>query len=314
MPTPSARNKRIQWLVIALMALCAAPMLDLAVRVDLDQLAVSWRWLMISRAISSALFSVSSGMMLLLSFWVGLGRQPIFNRLLGGVVGAAYVSFWPGLLTEIEFASSLPPEFSYPWEEHATSVLMHVAMVALCGAAFMTLRTWWKLDPTPSPSSEVAGKIQFSLLAVLFVMAGSAVVMGGVRASRSSLNEMEDVTVTGIVVVLSICFANALGATFAALSPNAVRRNCLTAIGTSLLLGIAISLATRQDQNEWWFVEGSLQGIVPAAIVILSLLVVRSTGCRLVRKFSNSTDSNDRRGEGSNVTSEQKNSTRIFTD
>jgi hypothetical protein len=286
MPTPSARNKRIQLLVIALMVLSASPMLGLALLVDMDQPAASWCRLVASEAISSALLSASNGTLLLLSFWVGLGRQSIFKRLLGGVVGAAYVSFWPGLVTEIQWLS-LPPEISYPWEEHATSVLMDMAAVALFGAAFMALRKWWKLDPTPSPKSEVAGKAQFSLLVVLLVMAGSAVVMGGVRASRDSLHGMGDATVTTIVVVFLIYIANAVGATFAALSPNAVRRNCLTALGTSLLLGVAISLATGQE-NGWWFVAGdSLQGVVPAAIVILSLLVVRSTGYRLVRKPSN---------------------------
>ncbi len=301
---PYARNKRILWLVIALMTLCAAPMLELVLCVDVDQPGLTWRQLMVSRAISSALFSVPSGVLLLLSFWVGLGRQSIFKRLLGGVVGAAYVAFWPGLVAEIAW-SSLPPEISYPWEEHATSVLMNLAAVAVFSAAFMTLRTWWQLDPTPSCHAEVTGKTQFSLLAILCVMAGSAVVMAGVRASRNALNEMQEATVTTIVVVFSIYLANAVGAMFAALSPHAVRRHCLTALGTSLLLGVAASLATGQDQNEWWFVEGSLLGMAPAAIVILSLLVVRSTGYRLVRKSSNNTFSDDRRNEATTLTADE---------
>lgn len=293
MPMPFARNKRILWLVIALMVLCAAPLLELALRVDLDQPGLTWRRLMISRAVSSALDSVPSGVLLLLSFWVGLGWQPIFKRLLGGVLGATYVSFWPELVNRIEW-SKLPPGISVPWEEHATSVLANIAVVALFGAAFMTLRRWWKVDPTPIPPAEVAGKTQFSLPAILLVMAGSAVVMAGVRASRNSMDETQDATVTAYVVVLSLYFANLVGTTFAALSSHGVRRHCLMALGTSLLLGVAMAIATAQDENEWWYVEGSLPGLVPATIVILSLLVVRSAGYRMVRQSSNKMHSDDR--------------------
>lgn len=289
MPPPAARRRRIQWLVIALMALSAAPMLELALPLDAYQPVLS-------EAIRTALFATSNGTMLLLSFWVGLGRQSIFRRLLGGVMGAAYISVWPGLLMEISFAS-LPAEITYPWEEHASSALMNLAVVAGFGAAFMALRRWWKLDPTPSPSAAVAGKTQFSLLAILFVMAGSAVVMGGVRASRNTLNEMEETTATTIVVVLTIYFANAVGAAFAALRPSAVRRHCLTAFGTSLLLGVAISLATGEDQYGAGLAGGALLGAVPATIMMLSLLVVRSTGYRLVRKSASLIHSDERRNE-----------------
>jgi hypothetical protein len=283
MPMTSVRNNRLLWLVVALMVVSAAPLLEPVLCLGIDETPRSWEQLMVSRTISSALTSVPIGLLLTLSFWVGMGRQSIFKRLLGGLVGTAYVSFWPELLSRIEW-SKLPPGITVPWEEHVTRVLANVVIVALFGAAFMALRRWWKLDRAPSTRAEVAGKMQFSLLAILLVMTGSAVLMAGVRASRDSVSENGEGWVTTVVVLVALCFANLVGAAFAALSPYAVRRYCLMALGTSALLGIAMAIATGEDENSWWYVDGSLPGLVPAAIVILSLLAVRSAGYRLVRK------------------------------
>lgn len=297
MPIPFVRNHRLLWLVVALMVVSAAPLLEPVLCLGIDEVAQSWEQRMVSRTISVALTSVSVGVLLTLSFWVGMGGQSIFKRLLGGVVGATYVSFWPELLNRIEW-SKLPPGISVPWEEHATGVLLNVVVVLLFGAAFMTLRRWWKFDQTPSTRAEVAGKMQFSLPAILLVMTGSAVLMAGVRASRESVSENGEGWVTTVVVLLALCFANLVGAAFAALSPYAVRLYCLMALGTSALLGIAMAIATGEDENSWWYVDGSLPGLVPAAIVILSLLVVRSAGYRLVRKGASEMLADDLREVG----------------
>lgn len=283
MSMPSAGNHRILWLVVALMVVSAAPLLEPVLCLGVDEPARSWEQRMTSRAISTVLSSAPIGVLLVLSFWVGLGRQSIFKRLFGGVLGAAYVSFWPELLNRIEW-SKLPLGISVPWEEHAIGVLMCIAVVVLFGAVFMLLRLWWKLELPPSPHAEVAGKMQFSLLTILLVMASSAALMGGVRASRDSMSETGEGTVTTLLVVAALYFANLMGAAFAALSPYAVRYYCLLALWTSALLGVSVAMATGEDESSWWYVDGSLRGIVPAAIVILSLLVVRSSGYRLVRK------------------------------
>jgi len=54
----------------------------------------------------------------------------------------------------------------------------------------------------------------------------------------------------------------------------------------SSLLGVAIAIAMRQDEFWWLFVGSMFIAIIPTATVVVSLLVVRSCGYRLVRRTS----------------------------
>ena len=121
----------------------------------------------------------------------------------------------------------------------------------------------------------------------MLVTAAAALVMGSVRAARQLTNVMEDATAPLMAIIAAIIAVTALAVTFAALLPGATTRLRLAALGASLLLGIAISLAAGNDESGGAFlVTGSLIGTVLATILMLSLLVVRSVGYRLVRKVS----------------------------
>jgi hypothetical protein len=273
-------HQKIQLLVVALLILCAAPMLELLVLAD------SGYWLQINWALSST--TIAS--LLLLSFWVGLGPQAIFKRLLGGILGGMYASFWPGLAMTIRFSSNADG-ISLAWEEHFTTILTGLFIVALFGTAFMVLRRWFRLAPSPPQLDVGTGRTQFSVLSVLLVMSATAAIMALVRLSRESMDRMESNAVVLDILELSTFFANTVGAVFAALGSQAVKRNCSLSLATSFLLGIALSVGTGADQSAWWLIAGGvLLGTVPTAIVIVSLLVVRSAGYRLVPNSSKQVD------------------------
>ena len=67
--------------------------------------------------------------------------------------------------------------------------------------------------------------------------------------------------------------------------PAGVRWNIGLVMVVAMLLGLVLAFATHDDQAAWWeFVGATFIGIIPTAMEVVSLLVVRSCGYRLVRR------------------------------
>ena len=80
-------------------------------------------------------------------------------------------------------------------------------------------------------------------------------------------------------------FVNTACAVFATLGFGNVRRNIALVLAVAVLLGVAAAIAMRTDTVSWWLFGGSiLIVVVPTLIVLVSLLVVRSCGYRLIRR------------------------------
>jgi hypothetical protein len=80
---------------------------------------------------------------------------------------------------------------------------------------------------------------------------------------------------------------NSICAAFAALGTGQIRLRIVLVLTVASLLGIALSLAGRFDQNDmfpWWMAPPMLMTVLSTAIVLGSLLVVRSCGYRLIPK------------------------------
>ena len=270
-----SHDTRIRRLVVPLLILCEAPLLSLLFPFNVYWIPLLW-----------ATSAVPVGALLTLSFWVGMGQRSPLIRLIWGTLGATYVaacSAAPELLNCV--ISSDDISLGSP-RDYLLRVPPYIAVVAIFGGMFMLIGRYWRLVVAADRDSTVTSKSQFSILNLLLLTAAAAILMAMIRESRSAANVQSFYgMIVTTVLGFSIYFCNTACAAFAALSPTPIKRNCALVICVSALLGIAISLASGQDRIGWWLVAGgSLISIVPTAVVLVSLLCVRSAGYRLIRE------------------------------
>ncbi len=120
-----------------------------------------------------------------------------------------------------------------------------------------------------------------TLAAIAFALVHAA------RGDGASLDSAETVY-SRSAKELIVCFAlfvNTACAVPATLQAGSALRSVMMSLLVSVLLGLAVTFSLRHDSFAWWLVAGgTLIAVVPTAIVIVSLLVVRSCGFRLMRK------------------------------
>lgn len=264
---------RIRWLVSALMASCTLPLVGALVPVSIPWMPLLW-----------ATFTPPAGVMLTLSFWIGLGNAPFLARLIAGVVGAVYIFLslvTANVARQLLSGGRLEGNFSM-YVAQAASI---AATVAVLSGIFMILRRWWTLQPAIASDAATAPKSQFSILYVLLLTAAVAILLTLVRVSRDSL-AASDSSLIAVNILGIVAFAvNAVCASFAALRPMTIRRNCILVLIVAYLLGIALSFGANHDLYSWVLIAfGPIISVLPTAILLGSLLVVRSTGYRLLRK------------------------------
>ena len=267
---------RLRALVITHLALGVLPVAGFLVPPGNRYLALKW-----------ALIAVGFGQLMVLSFWVGMSTVKGVLRLVGALCGTAYVV--AGLL----LAESLSPYSTGPTRltEYVTLYVglfsvYSLVVFLLAGVFWLIRRSSTELRLVADPNGLVApARFQYSVLHILIVMAFVSVVLGLVRSARVAdvPNAWHNVDALMIITF----FVNSICAAFAALGTGQIRLRIALVLTVALLLGIALSLAGRFDRTDmflWWMAPPVLMTVLSTAIVLGSLLVVRSSGYRLIPK------------------------------
>ncbi|QDT74534.1 hypothetical protein [Lacipirellula limnantheis] len=267
---------RIKRLLTVLTVLCATPMVQPLIPFNILWMPLFW-----------AASAIPVGALLTVSFWVGMGNYPLVARLLSGLFFAIYAALW-GCVSIVLVQSQNSPNgvtLNQPlfW---ITQLAQFALLMLLFGGMFMVLRHWWRLERSTRDDSPTSSKAQFSILNILLLTAVAAVVMALIRVSRSTAAEnIVSGTLAATALGFGVFFFNTACAAFATLSPTPTRRNCILVLSISAVLGVGISVAAGQDRAAWCLIfGGALISVIPTAVVLLSLLVVRSVGYRLIRK------------------------------
>ncbi len=230
-----------------------------------------------------AVYTPPAGVMLTLAFWIGLGNASLVVRLLFGVVGVIYITAATVTVDALLRLLSGSDERGEASDVVLQAFGVAVAL-ALFSATFMVLRRRWVLLPAFELDSPVAPKSQFSILYILLLTAGTAVVLTLIRSSRDSLGASGG-TIAGNALGFMAFATNAVCASFAALRPAPIGRSCVLVLLVAYVLGIALSFGANYDLASWIMIAfGPVISVLPTAILLGALLVVRSTGYRLLRK------------------------------
>ena len=129
------------------------------------------------------------------------------------------------------------------------------------------------------------------MLQILVVMSIVALVLSLARATRDSHGGVDStwdwLVMNAFVFVMFI--VNTACAAFAALGLGNVKRNVGMVLIVSIILGIATAIAMRVEEMPWVFAGSVLIAFVPTVMALVSLLVVRSCGYRLIRRGGEAT-------------------------
>ena len=167
----------------------------------------------------------------------------------------------------------------------------NAAFTLLFSGCFVLLRRkGTKLKHLSTFNAEVARpRVKYSVLYLLVLMSTCSLLLSLVRIAQPT-----NQTVTGqstlslvatIILMMVVFFINSICAAWASLSLNSPWSRIGLTIGIALLLGITFGVATGHYSFSWWiFIPVCLIPVLSTAIVIVSLLVVRSCRYRLVSK------------------------------
>ncbi|MEN6497759.1 MAG: hypothetical protein ABFD16_25960 [Thermoguttaceae bacterium] len=271
-------SRRLRWLIAAHVVLGATSVLSVFLPPDARFQPVLW-----------ALCSVLLAQLMLLAFWAGMGGNRSVWRLLGALGGCAYVAVWPLLISVLlpYFAETSSGEWIYVY---LPALLLISVMVLLLTGGCLVMRRWFvELRRLPQPIDTVRPpRFRYSILHLLVITSVVAVVLGLIRGARqddSLAAQWHSLTLFALPIVVFL--VNLVCATRAALDPGPIGRRVSLVFVVAILLGIALAFADRQDKIAWWLLPCSaLVMTIPTAIVIASLLVVRSCGYRLIPKQS----------------------------
>ncbi|HUY33813.1 MAG TPA: hypothetical protein VMV69_13775 [Pirellulales bacterium] len=275
---PSTGVRKLRRLVTLHLLLSVVPATGSLV-VPPEMRFISLRW---------ALASVFLGQLMLLSFWGGMGTSRGIRRLAGALLGCAYLAIWPTLASMFRPSTAETPPTHWIIEFLTVFGQECIVVVPLTGA-FLAMRKWFselRLVPDSEDSSAPA-RVQYSILSVLVVTAVIAVVLGLLRRARSgelignSDWRMAAANILGIVIYL----IDTLCAAWAALGTGRVGPRVFLVCLVASLLGVVLSFAAQLDMLGWWLIPClALDLLIAIAVVVVSLLVVRSCGYRLVPK------------------------------
>jgi hypothetical protein len=266
----------MRWLIGTHLVLAAAPAFEFLLIRDERYLLLIW-----------VAITLPFGSAMTVSVWMGLGRARFVWRLLTTVIALAYVTLWLAVGNAMMMSSSIAQ-----FVEIYLEALLPIGIVmVLFGGMFLLLGRIYQISRVEIPDvAWPAERFQFSVLHVLALMSLIAVILTLLHTVREN-NPRNPTSVLGWTaedsLAVIVFFLNAGCAAYATLWPSHVKRNVSLVLLVSTLTGIVIGFATRNDQSEWrLFVGSMLIGIIPTVVEIVSLLVVRSCGYRLVRRNS----------------------------
>ena len=276
----AAVARRLRLLVGAHLFVGAAPLLSLLVPLEVRFLPLIW-----------ATASVSLAQLMLLAFWVGMGTSRGMVRVAGGLMGSAYVATWPALISILS-----PHSQETPWREVVAWLLRAVGanclMVLLFAGIFFLMRRWFtELRRVPDPAGpRPAARFQFSILHLLVIASIVAIVLGLMRSARPAGMDAAaprtswEVVAAGVLMVV-VFVVNAVCAVRAPLAVGPIGIRIFLVLLVAILLGAALGLVLHYDLLTWWQLLFDVLALaVPTVVVVVSLLVVRRCGYRLVPK------------------------------
>lgn len=232
-----------------------------------------------------SLSSIPLGQVMLLAIWAGLGASTTARRWMGTLAGVAYLATWP----------SLAPVFSHYTEgAFATVFVRCIAVYAtlallLTGMFLLVRRQLAELVRADDPELLPQHRLQFSILHVLIVTSVFAIILGLARTSTRADVAGTWSSAVAYTMMIVVYGTNLVMTAWAALSPGRPHWRLAVAFAVAIVLGMIISytalyrLPTPESQL-WLFCMQTICFAIPPLIVAASLLVVRSTGYRLVPK------------------------------
>lgn len=234
-----------------------------------------------------AAFSVAQ--LMLLSFWVGMASNSVAVRLIGGLCGTAYVTIWP-IVAQLLSPHHVATGRSL-MTEYFISFCSYSSLVVLIAGSFMLIRRRGTMLYRPSRSeSEVAPtRVQYSIYNLLVITSICAIVLGLGRNARPDSSSptvfSEWQWVAGMGLMLTVFLLNSVCAAWATLSLGKIGLRITLVFVVAILLGVALSISMGHHEFGWELrVGGSLMMVFFTAVVIGSLLIVRTCGYRLVPK------------------------------
>jgi hypothetical protein len=262
--------RKIKLLVAGHLALGIAPV-AMFLGADLRWMPVTW-----------AAGGISFGQVILLAFWAGLGTSNATTRLLGTLAGTLYLAVWPAVgiaISEYTQDSAIAVFAMY-------AVFFAAMLVMFWGVFLLVRRRFAVLRRFDDPSILTVGRFQFSILNVLLVTSIVAVVLGAMR-----LGAGEDSTawrpLAGGLLAIGVEIANIVIVPWATLARGPVLWRSMLALAVALASGTAVSFTNVYklpfaEWRMWIFSTQALAFTVPPLVVLISLLVIRSCGYRLV--------------------------------
>jgi hypothetical protein len=266
-------------LVAVHLAIGLIPAASCLVRPDLRFLPLLW-----------AMSTLTLGQLMLLSFWAGMGTSKGSRRLLGSLLGVAYVAAWPVVGKSLSPYSPRSPgigAYLVMFSSQSAAVFLVAGVFFLIRRRSTELRHLCGPESFPPPA-----RFQYSILHLLLITSVVAVVLGLARGARPADTSVDvpltDWRIVALIALVIVTFlVNSLCAAWAALGIGRIRLRVALVLLVAAMLGFALSLAARHDLLAWWlFAAMMLITVLPTAIVIVSLLVVRSCGYRLVPKVA----------------------------
>jgi hypothetical protein len=267
-------SRRLRWLIAAHVVLGAIPVLSVFVPPDVRFLPVLW-----------ALWSVLLAQLMLLAFWAAMGGNRGIGRLLGALGGCAYVAVWPVLVSILSPYSAEASAGEWILG-YLTMLLLDTGMVLLLAGGCLIMRRWFvELHRLPQPTDNAGPPcFRYSILHLLVVTSVVAVVLGLMRSARQDDSlATQWYSLASYALPIVVFLVNLVCAMRATLEPGRIRLKVSLVFVVAILLGIAQAFADRNDKVAWWlFPCFVLVMALPTAIVVASLLVVRSCGYRLI--------------------------------
>lgn len=227
--------------------------------------------------------SVLVGQLMLLAFWAGLGTSGRAWRITGTVAGTSYVALWSTSPHLLSLWNSPNSSWTDGLGECGKMFLQSGLLVLIAGAMFLIMRRWFSHLERAADARQTAptSRYQFSIQHLLVITTVTAMFLATSRGEWGRGDQWK--LIMAIVLFFGTCVANAIYAVRGTLSLGPTRWRLFLVLVVAVLLGIGITLITGIATVSWWL--GALMALtmtVPTLVVVLSLLVVRSCGYRLV--------------------------------
>jgi len=233
-----------------------------------------------------ALFSILHGQIILLSFWVGMGTNKVIWRLLGALLGSAYLAV-PPILFAILSPDSTETFTAERLSLYGAVLVTFFGLVLAFSGGFWLMRRWYSdLRRVPDPRASAQPRFQYSILHLLLFTTVAAIFLGLTRTAVSRTGSVTQEALAVMVLLIAVFLINSLCAARAALGTERIGLPVFLVCVVAILLGVALAVVRHQETSLWWLLFPCciLATSVPTVIVIVSLLVVRSCGYWLIRK------------------------------